>query len=499
MQTTSTTAQSPDRDGALAEGGEGVRELTSLEALQREILVCREWSNIRMGFLTNLLIKFPRDRTQHLERKVCEMLAKWILCQQCRESVDSSSAATSPSLAPVDTASEVPSTFFPKSKTTYDDQLLRDLSLLLEIRSGDGRAKLKEFVDKYDLNKRCRAAWTKVKAEAPGVRITGLSNGAAEDNAREDERDIRGKATQLRIDYKYKGSDKHIAITVPFPTYGKLQTVFSFFNDDDGDFLPRYAVVLIRYLRTLSSGSVQLCADTDFKKRLIAEHGYRVIDLCASPINAYWDPKTADYSNFFFCSAFPDVDVYFGSVGSIFAKDLWALLADKMAGFEDADGTFVSYDSWVFTLDIPYDEDFAECLFGNYRFEDKVITPLREEFNDKNITFLAVIPHWWDLTFPSAPCVGQGPQVERMSSYIQQGHQVTCTWPSTFSNCPDVTYHAFVPKSDYAYYSCEINDTMSGVVDTEVFAVEIRARSGTALSKLSLRKVLEGRYGRNED
>ena len=458
--------------------------------LIREILIHREWSNIRRNFCTTLKCWkfFPKlgpKKEEHFERKLWEMLAKWILCQTARQS----------SLEAKTTEPDEPTTFFPKEIKTYDEQLLRDVSILLEFRSHDTVKALHSLLETHNLGLKCRKAWLKVVEGLPNTRILRMENTTLDraHSADDSSQTIQGTASNLELEFEYTcgGTLKKekLGVAVPLPTYQKLYMAYQHNTDDEEDeFLKRYATVLIRYLRTLSSGSVQLCADTELKQSFVRSHQYCVVDLCASPINAFWVP-TLGPEYFFFCSAFYDIDYHFGSIGSIFDPRAVDYLKGRL--FDTSESP-----NWIFTLDIPYDEDFAESFFGKYFFEDNFLLKLREDtyFEDKNISFIAVLPHWWDLRFKMTG--RSGPKAEDVGTYgHNHGPEVVWTWVETFVQCPDVTYHAFIPKSNYVYYSSETNSAMPNVVDTEVFSLELRARSGAGVHATRISDVLESTYG----
>lgn len=254
-------------------------------------------------------------------------------------------------------------------------------------------------------------------------------------------------------------------------------------------FLYRAAVVALRYEGGLATGSLQLCADTSLKQHLHAR-GYHVMDLCASPINAYMGlPETArflggggggeDSSNSnrktnyqgsvsadgrqssldleqerpnLFCSAFLDTDRYFGSMGSALRVDPLAL---HRSPYVNPGGQPL-----LLTLDVPYDEDLCEMLF------QKLIVDMgraAKEDGSVQVDYVLVLPLWWSVPMridkhllSDETRVGGGGSsnpttatsngssngvskeeqtaavlkvVEERSAMLKEGYQVPYTWP----------------------------------------------------------------------
>eukprot|EP00759_Apiculatamorpha_spiralis_P052222 PhF_6_TR5635/c0_g2_i1/m.8211 len=436
-------------------------------ALVYEMVLMHEMEkSIRTNFFTTVCMKFRASvyvqrQVDFVRRKCNEMIAKWILCQKAREML---------SMGPGDTPA---GNFFPRRTETYDDQLVRDITMLFDFNSREQVDIVKKFITEYNLGARCRKQHETVLKKSKTATIVKLNLLCDQENVStkidNETSTIHGPCAVVECGVQCGASLIETSIPVPRVVYEKMHRAYRIYGFPDEDaFLFRFTTVLLRYLRSLASGSVQLCADTELKQKLCRDEGYSVCDLCASPINAFCNFEL-DPTHFFFCSAFPELDCHFGSMCSIFDPNLSRILIQRIQEARAPNS------KWIFTLDIPYDEDFAECFFGQCYFEDSIALPLREEFCDKTICFVAVIPHWWDLRFDSFARVG--PPAPDVSMYVKLGYEVPCTWVGSFRQCCDVAYHAYIPKERYTYYSSESNEKMSGVTDTEIFIVEIINRT----------------------
>eukprot|EP00658_Telonema_sp_P-2_P033947 TRINITY_DN24825_c0_g1_i4.p1 TRINITY_DN24825_c0_g1~~TRINITY_DN24825_c0_g1_i4.p1 ORF type:complete len:178 (-),score=42.84 TRINITY_DN24825_c0_g1_i4:76-609(-) len=135
----------------------------------------------------------------------------------------------------------------------------------------------------------------------------------------------------------------------------------------------------------------RLCADPALKEVFQTE-GYHVVDLCASPINAFVMKSSATNV---FCSAFFDIDYFFGSLGSATTLDLKELEKPHPGSWLEARLQSVNGASnkpLCLTLDVPYDEDLCNLLFAKLKKDC-----------DANISskmcFLLVLPLWWNIAF----------------------------------------------------------------------------------------------------
>lgn len=241
----------------------------------------------------------------------------------------------------------------------------------------------------------------------------------------------------------------------------------------------RCAVVVLRYEHCLASGSLQLCADSALKVSLNTQ-GYNVMDLCASPINAYMvditpsptgtgssssSPQVAPVRGVAprrFCSAFWDTDSYFGSMGSAllftaettyhaFRAQDEALLVE-MPLFRSLLTTALHREPsdapLLLTLDVPYDEDLCELLFLKLAHDSAAA--VRRPNAPKSATapawvdYVLVLPLWWNVPFHPSGCpkrfITEGGEsvsatdaamwalVQKHSDYLQEGKRIHYKW-----------------------------------------------------------------------
>lgn len=294
-----------------------------------------------------------------------------------------------------------------------------------------------------------------------------------------EEVDAKNFSNQLNVDVQ-----QHIRIPESASTSLK--------SGDIGAFtLLRCATLALRYESNLSSGSLQLCADPALKEVFQAE-GYHVVDLCASPINAFVTNSSATNV---FCSAFFDIDYFFGSLGSATTLDLKELEKPHPGSWLEARLQSVNGASskpLCLTLDVPYDEDLCNLLFAK----------LKKDCCDANISskmcFLLVLPLWWNIAFKH--CSKQmvdghngataTTAMEQGVSYLNKGYPVTYTWPEDLAESRWAEFDAIFVKDTYSYFCTVSNKFLDGVTATEVigFGAPNKSEDGVPSPKQILNK-----------
>lgn len=469
----------------------------ALFLLNKELLTLRQWNKIRDEFAARFEEEFMGDikEPKKFRRHCKEQLGKWVLSQKCRESIDS------------------PPTFFPTALITYDKQLVRDLSLKCSINKAV-IDRIEAFVRKFELGTRCAAAFSfvTVALQDPSILpekytpVIGLSIEAAERAGR-----IEGEAIQLWL--KWDGGQEpswftpFVNCSVPTNVWSKLEHCFKRLNPEApaNEFPVRAATLIIRYEHVLCSGSLQLCADSAQKNRLSAD-GYYVMDLCASPINAYMGPPLPDVVGPFtvrpfrrFCSAFPDTDAVFGSVGSAMHFD----------GVQFSQGPDCGGHPCVFTLDVPYDEDMCELMLTKLHKDATAVSMMPEIA--ARLSWMLTLPLWWNLDFVYIPralathreCTPQQltevhkaleSHLKRCAAYQQEGFVLSFSWTEQFQQTPLVCFNAIFVKEAYTYFDAALNKALPGITETQVIALQHPSFSDFVPGIPSIRKVLHDFY-----
>ena len=427
----------------------------ALEALVSEVLLERAWTSINVEFHVALKQAFPvRKVLQHAraERKLWEALAKWILSQSSPFRVQKSGQFP-PAMA-----------FLPLAGPTYDAQLLRDTALLLDLHHSEDIDRLRSFLQNFSLIVKCQKSWNEI-CTLKGVTQLSTLRLVREDylprtaSKKPTLPSCIGHSVHLQVAVVVNAEPYAFSISVPAATYERLRRLYRTNSPQaPEEILYRIATVLIRYIRILRSGSLQLCADLRLKERLV-QSGYTVIDLCASPLNAFTENSPG--APMVFGSAFYETDRFFGSFGSVLRAELGNELLHRV--------TQSCRPKWVFTLDIPYDEDFAEALFGDSFLERSLLRPF-EGVNGLSVHYVSVIPYWWNIRFTHEKRIGGG--ATDLSSYLSRPPTVLSTWVSSISNNTCVNLHLYIPKSQYAYFNTENNSRMFNVVDTEIIVFQ---------------------------
>ncbi|EPY38118.1 hypothetical protein AGDE_05813 [Angomonas deanei] len=395
-----------------------------LIGFNREVLNVQQWTIIRRDFLACLQAekRICWQEPNKLWRHSQEALGKWILSQIARagDEVD----MLTYHFFPTDSIRRT----FPNGES-YDEQLVRDLSIKSNGVEDSGVSDIIcGIVKQFQLARRCTEAAQRVDSVVQEM----LGGSVAKPKLRKVEegdptrtpaqKRIRGPLAEVAVQWpsskRGEATKNCPPVSIPWAAFCKLRRSFDHlsakgeaalyrtcsFTDED-IFLCRAAAVMLRYEGGLATGSLQLCADTLLKQHLHAR-GYRVMDLCASPINAYMGvPRVgsfatthdADASSLdveqekpnYFCSAFYDTDVFFGSLGS-------ALRVNPVEVYHN---TVVNPDKapLLLTYDVPYDEDLCELMFTKLTRDMHLVETLDQAVQ---IDYVLVLPLWWDIQLP---------------------------------------------------------------------------------------------------
>lgn len=540
-------------------------------AFHREVLIVQQWASIRRQFLTALENvaktgavewKEPRKLWRHAQ----EALGKWILSQVARvqtapkPALSTATAASSSSAASLEEQTSI--LFFPTADQfravqgadiiTYDEQLIRDLTLKSNGTNCTAAVDaIVAVVKAFKLGRRCAAAAEAIREQMEGVtpqlaaapRIRRLE---PEDPSRTlQQRRIHGPIAEVSVVWPRSWSRDQCRdcppVSVPWAAMTKLKSSYEMFGlaveeklhgvaecrgDGTTHFELRAATVILRYEGGLATGSLQLCADTGLKQHLHAT-GYHVMDLCASPINAYMgtpllgsfrkaavkgkaEPAdhagTTDGTPNHFCSAFTDTDIYFGSMGS-------AVCVDPIAMYHSPTIN-PGKKPLLLTLDVPYDEDLCELFFL------KLIRDMQraaQEGSGCRIDYVLVLPLWWAIPlqirkrlFCDEPADASNLKeaatdatvaeiVNARAAVLEEGYKVPYTWPVALSaaagdatnaqalssskcnkqqkrdgksDSPWVCFDGIFIGNRYGYFCTATNKHLYGVTATEVIGLE---------------------------
>lgn len=574
-------------------------------AFHREALTCSAWSTIRDDFYFQFLDRFEnttwRNSNENMGKKrwSCvlqepkkfrrhckEALGKWILSQKGRESgINNAGSISLQSPDPFVQIASKELFFLPHhnpnsdgyfeapegkaARTSYDSQLIRDLSLKCAPKVHHDNAffaDLDRFVTSdFNLFERCSSAHFKISAAinvllaklTPDAEVVGEKRQRQDsasfpfapelrvveptDNRNSLQSRIEGRIVVLGIQggnnvaevihhgarsgWKINpkipfGSDASVSLPEPvwhkmcelYKTFGKSideekfggqfpvdnknnihipKTATTLSSEIDPFTFYRCATLALRYEANLSSGSLQLCADPALKETFQTE-GYHVIDLCASPINAFVSTKAPQTCNVF-CSAFFDTDYLFGSLGSATTLDVTALENPQPNSWVKSRLNRVLGDSGqlCLTLDVPYDEDLCNLLF----------LKLKEDCDSnvlKKTCFLLVLPLWWNIPFEN--CKKQlvdgtsgttaSAAMAQGVSYLEKGFTVKYPWPEELSKTKWAEFDAIFVKDTYSYFCTVSNKFLDGVTATEV----IGFGNPTVHFQTSPKKILEDFY-----
>jgi hypothetical protein len=544
-------------------------------SFHREVLNIQQWTKIRRRFLQELeavakdgVVQWREPRK--LWRHAQEALGKWLLSQVAR--VHLSNAHSSVTAAPREATAplvaelhEADIRFFPTASqlrqasptahdlVTYDAQLVRDLSLKSNgTHSAAAVAAIVKLVADFNLPQRCAEAAEAVEA---AMRDVTPSQALQPHIRRLEANDPQRTAQQQRIagpiaevsvrwprHWRRDQCRDCPAVSLPWAAMEKLRTCYSFFAEEaehtrydagagsgavvatadavrQGRFERRAATVILRYEGGLATGSLQLCADTRLKQHLHAA-GYHVMDLCASPINAYMgvprrgsfhtptsESKESDSTASapaqevpnYFCSAFYDTDRYFGSMGSAVSVDPLHICRVPQINPEGS--------PLLLTLDVPYDEDLCELLF------QKLVTDMNRataqaaascpSFQPPAVVdYVLVLPLWWDIPmkitkrfFADSTSAASSPTtsaaesqqfVRNRAAMLEEGYKVSYTWPTALAEAAGDARHGTTSTSArsawicfdsvfiddrYGYFCTTTNQWLHGVTMTEVIGL----------------------------
>ncbi|KPI84368.1 hypothetical protein ABL78_6575 [Leptomonas seymouri] len=541
-------------------------------SFHREVLNIQQWTKIRRDFLHALETVAKGDAVvqwrepRKLWRHTQEALGKWILSQVARvhlSGVDHSAAtAATHEATPQLTAElhEADIRFFPTAAqlrqaavhshrsssedlVTYDEQLIRDLSLKSNgTHSTAAVAALVKLVKDFNLPQRCVEAAEAVEeamrdvtpslALRPRIRRIEVSDPQRTVQQQRIVGPIAEVSVQWPRHWRREQCRDCPSVSLPWAAMEKLRRCYDFFSEEkeriqyDGAaehpdkarqqrFELRAATVILRYEGALASGSLQLCADTRLKQHLHAA-GYRVMDLCASPINAYMGlPQPGSFGNGgggeagssssppqdvpnYFCSAFYDTDRYFGSMGSAVSVDPVHIYHAPHINPEAK--------PLLLTLDVPYDEDLCELLF------QKLVKDMRWATAETSsataqppvvVDYVLVLPLWWSIpmkinkrffaeatntacTTSSAVSAADTQQFIRdRAAMLEEGYKVPYTWPTALAEAAgDARGSSASPSRDtwvcfdsvfidnrYGYFCTATNRWLHGVTMTEVIGL----------------------------
>lgn len=501
-------------------------------AFHREVLIVQQWTALRQAFLA--VLQDPQhgitwQEPQRLWRHSQEALGKWILSQVAR--VTDEDAVASLHFFP--TRAMVAA--FPGG-ASYDAQLIRDLSLKSDgATRPETASRIERLVRDFSLADRCDAAHTAV-AQAL---VSQLSSSNDADVLRPrlrrvEESDPRRSPAQQRVQgpiaefsvmwpsHCSRSQTRLVPpVSIPWVAWKKLRRSYAAFGlardhaqeysrsplqpgaakllDEDITLL-RAATVALRYEGGLATGSLQLCADTALKQHLHAV-GYHVVDLCASPINAYMGvpqrgvfgqgpsqrPSSLEGEHECpnrFCSAFEDTDVCFGSLGSALRVDPLALHASVTVN--------PLQKPLLLTLDVPYDEDLCELLFDKLR-HDMQRVEAGGVATSCQVDYVLVLPLWWRIPMqivksiyvddPTVPRAARESRLDELLSkrctVLSQGFQVPYHWPENLSAAAGaagaatawLAFDGAFIGNRYSYFCTATNKWLQGVTTTEVIGL----------------------------
>lgn len=506
--------------------------------------------------------KFWRHCREALAKWVLSQIARYEPVQSTRTRDDvSESSSLSSKYEHLAQVHFLPSRAVLGSRRTYDAQLVRDLTFksILAVRNDAAFQKaVTEFVASFELGRRCARAASDIEdtiqalqAEGEG-RLSSRSSTSAtasswhrpivrsipcDEKTTAVQKRIEGDVVEVAIQWagaRYttdaavscgipalsKTINNVRPVVVPRAVWERLMACYSAFGrraepastfsadvsgcmSHDDAAVYRAAAVVLRYEHCLASGSLQLCADSSLKDAL--EHaGYFVMDLCASPINAYMrrgestgaapvvQPRR-------FCSAFFDTDRFFGSMGS-------ALLYDAVsttAYFDALDTPSPRAPSapLLLTLDVPYDEDLCELLFLKLARECRAVA--NGSLQPAPVDYLLVLPLWWDVRFDNDLCpkrffstsatashddnAAMEALVLSNSSYLHQGLQIHYEWLTSLPQSMAVAaadqrdgirylsvFDGVFVRDSYTYFCTSTNKHLNGVTATEVIGISLR-------------------------
>ncbi|CAJ1009024.1 putative Phosphorylated CTD interacting factor 1 WW domain containing protein [Leishmania naiffi] len=544
-------------------------------AFHREVLIIQQWTKIRRDFLQALeavaasgVVQWREPRK--LWRHAQEALGKWILSQVARVHLPAPDAlhdGRSQCTSSVERLLEAEIRFFPSADQlrramantrgehvpcaaatssspmegrqelrTYDEQLVRDLSLKSNgTHNSAAVAALVQLVKDFFLAKRCVAAAEAIEAGMQGVtpaqalkpRIRRLE--ATDPQRTPQQQRIAGPIAEVSVQWPRHWRREQCRdcppVSLPWAAMEKLRMCYDFFSEASEQahypttvlsadarqhrFHLRAATVILRYEGGLATGSLQLCADTRLKQHLHAA-GYHVMDLCASPINAYMkvpqlgrfkgaasdtdDAGAKEVPNHF-CSAFYDTDQYFGSIGSAVAVDPQLIYADAVINPEGR--------PLLLTLDVPYDEDLCELLFQKLVRDMRSATAGGGAVAAAVVDYVLVLPLWWDIhmkiekrlfggtgaakglsSSSSADPLHIAQLVQERAAVLREGHTVPYNWPEALAAAAGdartataaasgawVCFDGLFIDDDYGYFCAATNKWLHGVTATEVIGL----------------------------
>ncbi|KAG5477858.1 hypothetical protein LSCM1_05160 [Leishmania martiniquensis] len=556
-------------------------------AFHREVLIVQQWTAIRRDFLQALEAVAASSVVQWREprklwRHAQEALGKWILSQVARVHLAASDTPQedhSPRTPSPAHLLEAEIHFFPSADQlrramanmggapvsngcsvtkgrrelcTFDEQLVRDLTMKSNgTHDSAAVAALVQLVKNFALAKRCVAATEAVEAGMQGVTPSRalkprIRRREADDPQRTpQQRRIVGPIAEVSVQWPRHWRREQCRdcppVSLPWAAMEKLQRCYSFFSEASEQvrykgvpsaearqhrFELRAATVIFRYEGGLASGSLQLCADTRLKQHLHAA-GYHVMDLCASPINAYMkmpqpgafkgaaandDVSAAEEVPNHFCSAFYDTDQYFGSIGSAVAVDPQRIYGDAAI---NPDGKPL-----LLTLDVPYDEDLCELLFQKLVRDMRRATAGTGAAAPAVVDYILVLPLWWDIRLKiekrlfGGACVAAGPAssmspspsahrtdvmqvVRERAAMLREGYTVPYSWPEALAAAAGdartgtaaasgawVCFDGVFIDDNYGYFCTATNKWLHGVTATEVIGLaqpRVAAQLGPAL------------------
>ncbi|KAG5504099.1 hypothetical protein GH5_04962 [Leishmania sp. Ghana 2012 LV757] len=539
-------------------------------AFHREVLIIQQWTKIRREFLKALeavaasrVVQWrePRKLWRHSQ----EALGKWILSQVARVHLpapgpphEDHSRCTPSALHLL----EAEIHFFPSADqlrramanmggahvatadsttegkrelNTYDEQLVRDLSMKSNgTHDKAAVAALVQLVKDFSFAKRCVAAAEVIEAGMQDVTPTQalkphIRRLEADDPQRTpQQRRIAGPIAEVSVRWPRHWRREQCRgcppVSLPWAAMEKLRMCYDFFSEASEQarykdtlsaearqhrFQLRAATVILRYEGGLATGSLQLCADTRLKQHLHAA-GYHVMDLCASPINAYMhtpqfgtfkgtaagsDGSVAEEVPNHFCSAFYDTDRYFGSIGSAVAVDPQRIYGDAAI---NPDGKPL-----LLTLDVPYDEDLCELLFQKLVRDMRSATAGTGAAAAAVVDYVLVLPLWWDIRMkiekrlfggtcaatgspssPSAHPIDVVQVVQERAAVLREGYTVPYSWPEALAAAAGdartgaaaasgawVCFDGVFIDDDYGYFCTATNKWLHGVTATEVIGL----------------------------
>ncbi|CCW62635.1 unnamed protein product [Phytomonas sp. EM1] len=519
-----------------------------------------KWITIRDEFMEALSDPYNGitwiEKTK-LRRHSREALGKWVLSQMARAKVkDTPGGFFSFIVEPASHSNDegVYDKCIPKAPSAlYHEQLIRDLSL-----KSDGAhnlavvGRIRLLLKEFGLYERCFAAYKSVQEELSGVDVRSsdiytpdFRKVSEDSNLRTNfQKRIQGPVAQINVlrprgSYTRRGYPPCPSASIPWGMWVKLSRCYEafgaafdmqFFSSFSRDqcFTYRAATVTLRYEVGLATGSLQLCADVSLKQHLHAR-GYHVVDLCASPINAYMDMphlgsftkkvgsssdttvpalssechiNNNDKKNVIlpnrFCSAFYDTDCYFGSIGN-------ALHVDPVSLYDLCSEVNSPQKPLLLTLDVPYDEDICELLFLKLAKDMENTGEL--ERSKLAVDYLLVIPLWWDVPMPIKKHIFVddaseltkvddsvasemhqkllGKVLQKHSAVLEQGYRVTQNWTEVLgvaargvsqSSTPDkdamwAVFDGVFIGNTYPYFCTSTNRQLLGVTTTEVIGL----------------------------